>query len=37
MKNGRRLLKTLTEVYEEQTLRVGCYEFVSNNSWIKQA
>ena len=30
-------LKSLREVYEEETLRVRCYMFVSNNRWIKQA
>ena len=27
----------MTEVFEEQTLREGCYEFVSNNRGIRQA
>ena len=36
-KNGGRGLKSLREVYEETRLRVGCYMFVSDNRWIKEA
>ena len=36
-KDGGRGLKSLKEVYEETRLRVGCYIFVSNNRWIKEA
>ena len=36
-KDGGRGLKTLREVYEETGLRVGCYMFVSDNRWIKEA
>ena len=36
-KDGGRGLKSLKEVYEEARLRVGCYMFVSNNRWIKEA
>ena len=36
-KYGGRGLKSLKEVYEEARLRVGCYMFVSNNRWIKEA
>ena len=36
-KDGRRGLKSLREVYEETRLRVGCYMFVSDNRWIKEA
>ena len=36
-KNGARRLKSLRQVYEETRLRVGCYVFVSDNRWIKEA
>ena len=36
-KDGERGLKSLREVYEETRLRVGCYMFVSDNRWIKEA
>ena len=36
-KDGGRGLKSLREVYEETRLRVGCYMFLSDNRWIKEA
>ena len=36
-KDGRRGLKSLREVYEEARLCVGCYMFVSDTRWIKEA
>ena len=33
----RRGLKSLREVYDDTRLRVGCYMFVSDNRWIKEA
>ena len=36
-KNGARRLKSLRQVYEETRLHVGCYMFVSDNRWIKEA
>ena len=36
-KDGGRELKSLREVREETRLRVGCYMFVSDNRWIKEA
>ena len=36
-KDGGRGLKSLTEVYEETKLPAGCYIFVSDNRWIKEA
>ena len=36
-KDGGRGLKSLKEVYEETRLPVGCYIFVSDNKWIKEA
>ena len=37
IKDGVRGLKSRREVYEEISLRVGCYMFVSDNRWIKEA
>ena len=36
-KDRARILKLLKEVYEETRLRAGCYMFVSDNRWIKEA
>ena len=36
-KDGGRGLKSLREVYEKTRLRLGCYMFVSDNRWIKEA
>ena len=36
-KDGGRGFKSLREVYEETRLRVGCYMFLSDNRWIKEA
>ena len=36
-KDVGRGLKSLREVYEETRLHVGCYMFVSDNKWIKEA
>ena len=36
-KDGGRGLKSLREVYKKTRLRVGCYMFVSDNRWIKEA
>ena len=36
-KDGERGPKSLREVYEGTRLRVGCYMFVSDNKWIKEA
>ena len=36
-KDVGRGLKSLKEVYEETRLHVGCYMFVSDNKWIKEA
>ena len=36
-KDGGRGLKSLTEVYEETRLSIGCYVFVSDKRWIKEA
>ena len=36
-KDVGRGLKSLREVYEETRLHVGCYVFVSDNRWIKEA
>ena len=36
-KDVGRGLKSLREVYEEISLRVRCYMFVSFNRWIKEA
>ena len=36
-KDGGRELKSLREVYEKTRLRVGCYMFVSDKRWIKEA
>ena len=36
-KDGGRGLKSLREIYEETMFRVGCYIFVSDNRWIKEA
>ena len=36
-KDAGRGLKSLREVYEEKRLRVGCYMFVPDNRWIKEA
>ena len=36
-KEGRRALKSLREVYEETRLCVGCYIFVWDKRWIKEA
>ena len=36
-KDGRRGLKSLREIYEEARLCVGCYMFVSDTRWIKEA
>ena len=33
----KRGLKPLREVYEKKRLRLGCYMFVSDNRWIKEA
>ena len=36
-KDAGRGLESLRNVYEETRLRVGCYMFVSDNKWIKEA
>ena len=36
-RDGGRGLKSLVEVYEEARLTVGCYTFVSDHRWIKEA
>ena len=36
-KDGGRGLKSLREVYEKTRLRVGCYMFVSDKRWFKDA
>ena len=36
-KDGGRGLKSPREIYEETMFRVGCYIFVSDNRWIKEA
>ena len=36
-KDGGRGLKSLRGVYEETRLHAGCYVFVSDNRWIKEA
>ena len=36
-KDSGRGLESLRNVYEETRLRVGCYMFVSDNKWIKEA
>ena len=36
-KDGGRGLKSLRDVYEETRLHVGCYVFVSDNRWTKEA
>ena len=36
-KDGGRGLKAMREVYEETGLCAGCYMFVSDNRWIKEA